>query len=76
MENKQFSAAIAAIREVGVLSGQRLSVARLGEFAALSDDELILVRVTKPAANEINTSTTIDRTVTTLMLATWPNCSR
>jgi hypothetical protein len=76
MENKQFSAAIAAIREVGVLSGQRLSVARLGEFAALSDDELILVRVTKPAANEINTSTTIDRTVTTLMLATCPNCSR
>jgi hypothetical protein len=43
MESHQFGAAIAAIREMGVLSGQRVQrkeVGRPGEFDALTDDEL------------------------------------
>jgi Fe2+ transport system protein FeoA len=44
MESKQFSAAIAAIREMGVLSGQRIErreIGAPGEFEALTDDELL-----------------------------------
>jgi hypothetical protein len=44
MESKQFSAAIAAIREMGVLSGQRIERREIGapsEFEALTDDELL-----------------------------------
>jgi len=43
MESKQFSAAIAAIREIGVLSGHRIErreIGAPGEFEALTDDEL------------------------------------
>jgi hypothetical protein len=44
MASKQFSAAIAAIREMGVLSGQRIErreIGAPGEFEALTDDELL-----------------------------------
>ena len=44
MAHKQFSAAIAAIREMGVLSGQRIErreIGAPGEFEALTDDELL-----------------------------------
>jgi hypothetical protein len=44
MESKQFSAAIAAIREMGVLSGQRIErreIGAPGEFEALTDDKLL-----------------------------------
>jgi phage terminase small subunit len=43
MESKQFSAAIAAIREMGMLSGVRIErkeIGQPGEFDHLSDDEL------------------------------------
>ena len=42
MESKQFSAAIATIREMGVLSGQlieRREIGAPGEFEALTDDD-------------------------------------
>jgi hypothetical protein len=43
MESGQFSAAVTAIKEKGVLSGKRVEcreVGAPGEFEALSDDEL------------------------------------
>ena len=43
MESGQLSAAVAAIKEKGVLSGQRIErreIGAPGEFDALSDDEL------------------------------------
>jgi phage terminase small subunit len=43
MERRQFSAAIAAIKELGVLSGARIErreIGSPGEFDQLSDDEL------------------------------------
>jgi hypothetical protein len=43
MESGQLSAAIAAIREMGVLSGQRIERREIGvpgEFESLADDEL------------------------------------
>jgi hypothetical protein len=43
LESSQLSAAVAAIKEKGVLSGQRIErreIGAPGEFDALSDDEL------------------------------------
>ena len=43
MESGQLSAAVAAIREMGVLSGQRIECREIGapgEFEALADDKL------------------------------------
>ena len=43
MESGQLSAAVAAIREMGVLSGQRIEsreIGAAGEFDALAGDEL------------------------------------
>ena len=43
MESKQFSAASAAIKEKGILSGQRIErreIGAPGEFESLTDDEL------------------------------------
>jgi hypothetical protein len=51
MESKQFSAAIAAIREMGVLSGQlieRREIGAPGEFEALTDDELLAAAARAP----------------------------
>jgi hypothetical protein len=58
MESKQFSAAIAAITEMGVLSGLRIErkeVGAPGEFDAITDDELVRLLIERFSALGLNT---------------------